>query len=43
MMVMRSCSTCDTRWGERDGQAVDLPAVLTPVASTKRPMAATRR
>jgi hypothetical protein len=43
MMVMRSCSTCDTRWWERDGQAVDLTAVLTTVASTKRPMAATRR
>ena len=43
MMVMRSCSTCDSRWWERDGEAVDLTSVLTTVASAKRPMAAARR
>jgi hypothetical protein len=43
MMVMRSCSTCDSRWWQRDGQDVDLTAVLTTVASTKRVVAAGRR
>jgi hypothetical protein len=42
-MVMRSCSTCDSRWWQRDGQDVDLTAVLTTVASTKRVVAAGRR
>ena len=36
MMVMRSCSTCDSRWWQRDGQDVDLGSVLTTVASTKK-------
>lgn len=35
-MVMRSCSTCDTRWWERDGQSVDFGAVLDTVAEAKR-------
>jgi hypothetical protein len=43
MMVMRSCSTCDSRWWERDGEAVDLTSVLTTVASAKRPVGAGRR
>ena len=35
-MVMRSCSTCDTRWWCRDGEHVDLGAVLDTVASAKK-------
>ncbi len=35
-MVMRSCSTCDTRWWQRDGEAVALRSVLDTVALTKR-------
>jgi hypothetical protein len=35
-MVMRSCSTCDSRWWERDGEQVALGAVLDTVASSKR-------
>jgi hypothetical protein len=35
-MVMRSCSTCDSRWWERDGEQVALDAVLDTVASSKR-------
>lgn len=36
MMVMRSCSTCDTRWWQRDGKAVALRSVLDTVATTKK-------
>jgi transcriptional regulator NrdR family protein len=25
---MRSCSTCDTRWWDREGEAIDLAGVL---------------
>jgi hypothetical protein len=39
MMVMRSCSTCDSRWWQRDGKDVALTAVLDTVASTKKPSA----
>lgn len=38
-MVMRSCSTCDTRWWQRDGEDVALHSVLDTVATTKRPSA----
>jgi hypothetical protein len=36
LMVMRSCSTCDTRWWQRDGEDVALRSVLDIVASTKK-------
>lgn len=36
LMVMRSCSTCDTRWWQRDGEAVAFDAVLDTVADAKR-------
>lgn len=35
-MVMRSCSTCDTRWWSRDGEDVALGSVLHAMASAKR-------
>lgn len=35
-MVMRSCSTCDSRWWQRDGEDVALPSILDTVASTKK-------
>jgi uncharacterized Zn finger protein (UPF0148 family) len=40
-MVMRSCSTCDSRWWQRDGEDVALCAVLETVASAKKPKART--
>ena len=39
-MVMRSCSTCDTRWWQRDGEAVAFGSVLDTVAGTKKVVAA---
>jgi len=27
-VTMHSCSSCDTRWWEKDGQRVALPSVL---------------
>lgn len=27
-VTMRSCSSCDTRWWEKDGERVALPSVL---------------
>lgn len=39
-MVMRSCSTCDTRWWQRDGEAVAFGSILDTVASTKKLVAA---
>lgn len=41
-MVMRSCSTCDTRWWERDGESVGFDAVLDTVAEAKRDAKARR-
>ena len=41
-MVMRSCSTCDSRWWERDGEDVALGSVLETVASTKKLVASRR-
>ena len=35
-MVMRSCSTCDSRWWQRDGEDVAFGSVLETVASTKK-------
>lgn len=32
-LVMRSCSTCDTRSWHRDGDRVDLDGVLTDLSS----------
>lgn len=36
-MVMRSCSTCDSRWWQADGEDVALTAVLATVAGAKKP------
>ncbi|MGH9068591.1 MAG: hypothetical protein ACRD0J_14055 [Acidimicrobiales bacterium] len=35
-VVMRSCSTCDTRWWQEDGQPAALPRVLELAAATRR-------
>ena len=43
LMVMRSCSTCDSRWWQRDGEDVHLGSVLATVASTKKLAPAARR
>ncbi len=32
-LVMRSCSTCDTRSWHRDGENVELDGVLTDISS----------
>ena len=40
VMVMRSCSTCDSRWWQRDGEDVAFGSVLETVASTKKLVAA---
>lgn len=32
-LVMRSCSTCDTRSWRRDGETVELDGVLTDISS----------
>jgi hypothetical protein len=32
-LVMRSCSTCDTRTWRRDGEAVDLDGVIADISS----------
>jgi len=34
-VTMRSCSHCDTRWWEQEGERVDLPRVLD-LAATNR-------
>ncbi len=34
-VTMRSCSRCDSRWWDRDGEPVALPEVLE-LASKKR-------
>ncbi len=39
-MLMRSCSTCDTRWWQRDGEDVAFGSILDTVASTKKLIAA---
>lgn len=39
-MVMRSCSTCDSRWWQRDGEDVAFGSILDTVASTKKVVAA---
>ena len=39
-MVMRSCSTCDSRWWRRDGEDVAFSSILDTVASTKKVAAA---
>lgn len=39
-MVMRSCSTCDSRWWQRDGEDVAFSSILDTVASTRRVPAA---
>lgn len=39
-MVMRSCSTCDSRWWQRDGKDVAFGSILDTVASTKKVPAA---
>lgn len=36
-VTMRSCSTCDSRWWQQDGQDVALDAVLATVAAAKKP------
>lgn len=41
-MVMRSCSTCDSRWWQRDGEDVALPSILATFASTKKLVSAAR-
>ena len=41
-MVMRSCSTCDSRWWQSDGENVALPSILATVASTKKLVSAAR-
>jgi len=32
-VTMRSCSQCDRRWWERNGEALPLPSVLELVAA----------
>lgn len=27
-LLLRSCSNCDTKWWEKDGEQVELPGVL---------------
>ena len=39
-MVMRSCSTCDSRWWLCDGEDVAFGSILDTVASTKKVTAA---
>jgi uncharacterized Zn finger protein (UPF0148 family) len=31
-MTMQSCSRCDARWWQEDGEHVDLPRVLSAVS-----------
>lgn len=36
-LAMDSCSTCDTRWWERDGEVVDLTEVLDLTVASHPP------
>ncbi len=39
-LVMRSCSTCDSRWWQRDGEDVAIGSILDTVGSAKKVVAA---